>query len=316
VARLNSSDPPQTFRHEALLYRGEDDFVLGTAPFVREGLDRGEPVMVAVVPERIRILRETLGPAGDEVAFVDMEELGRNPARIIPAWRRFLDEHRGAQRVRGIGEPIWAGREPEEVVECQLHEALLDLALEPYPQMHLRCPYDAGALDDGVLHEARCSHATVIEGGDERPSAHHRAGPEGLAPFAAPLPPPRAPARSASFDGETVREARHLARGAARDAGVDGETADGFALAVHEIATNSVVHGGGLGVLRLWSETGRLIAEIRDRGRLEDPLAGRRPPTPTDLGGWGIFLANQLCDLVQLRSGPGGTVVRLSVRVP
>jgi hypothetical protein len=41
------------------------------------------------------------------VKFVDMAKLGRNPARIIPAWQKFVDQHSGYGRpVRGIGEPF------------------------------------------------------------------------------------------------------------------------------------------------------------------------------------------------------------------
>ena len=32
------------------------------------------------------------------------------------------------------------------------------------------------------------------------------------------------------------------------------------------------------------------------------------------MGGRGVWLANQLCDLVQIRSGAAGTVVRLHAR--
>ena len=35
------------FEHEALFYRGEDDFLAGLLPFVREGLDLDEVVIVA-----------------------------------------------------------------------------------------------------------------------------------------------------------------------------------------------------------------------------------------------------------------------------
>ena len=58
-----------------------------------------------------------------------MAEIGANPACIIPAWRDFVDECAEAGRaIRGIGEPIWADRSPAELVECQRHESLLNLA--------------------------------------------------------------------------------------------------------------------------------------------------------------------------------------------
>jgi len=48
-----------------------------------------------------------------------------------------------------------------------------------------------------------------------------------------------------------------------------------------------------------------LICEVHDTGQIADPLAGRRLPSPTAVGGFGLWLVNHLCDLVQVRTGPG-----------
>ena len=53
---------------------------------------------------------------------------------------------------------------------------------------------------------------------------------------------------------------------------------------------------------------------MRDRGRFEDPLAGRRRPSGAQVGGYGLWLANQVCDLVQLRSHEDGSTVRVHMR--
>ena len=87
-----------------------------------------------------------------------------------------------------------------------------------------------------------------------------------------------------------------------------------FVLAVHELASNSIVHGGGIGVVRAWQDDGAAVCEVRDRGRFDDPLAGRRPPRPGQLGGWGLWIANVACDLVQIRTGAEGTTVRVRLR--
>ena len=87
-------------------------------------------------------------------------------------------------------------------------------------------------------------------------------------------------------------------------------------LATHEVATNSIRHGGGEGVLRVWHEDHTVVCEVSDRGRMDRPLAGREKPDLDADGGWGLWLANQLCDLVQLRTltDPAGSVVRLQLR--
>ena len=86
-------------------------------------------------------------------------------------------------------------------------------------------------------------------------------------------------------------------------------------LCVNEIAANSLLHGGGSGVLRVWAEPSTLICEVADSGTIADPLVGRQSPSLERVGGRGLWLANQLCDLVQIRSGAAGTVVRLHVRL-
>jgi anti-sigma regulatory factor (Ser/Thr protein kinase) len=84
-------------------------------------------------------------------------------------------------------------------------------------------------------------------------------------------------------------------------------------LAVNELATNSVSHGGGRGTLQMWQEDESLVCEVRDRGRIEEPLAGRTRPGPDQLSGRGLWLVNHVCDLVQIRTTPDGTVVRVQL---
>ena len=83
-------------------------------------------------------------------------------------------------------------------------------------------------------------------------------------------------------------------------------------LAVDELATNSLRYVGGATV-RSWVDDGTLLFEVEDTGHIADPLAGRELPHARALGGRGLYLVNQLCDLVQLRSSPGRSVVRLHV---
>ena len=105
-----------------------------------------------------------------------------------------------------------------------------------------------------------------------------------------------------------------MARQAAA-AGLEASRCDDLVLAVNEVATNSLRHGGGRGVLRAWRDAGALVCEVRDRGRIDAPLAGRERPVRGQVGGYGMWLANQLCELVQVRSFATGSVVRLHVRL-
>jgi anti-sigma regulatory factor (Ser/Thr protein kinase) len=72
-----------------------------------------------------------------------------------------------------------------------------------------------------------------------------------------------------------------------------------------------VRHAGGRGTLRVWREPDALVCEVRDHGHFDSPLVGRERPEPLLLEGRGLWLVNQVCDLVQIRSSADGTVVRV-----
>ena len=303
--------PHSSYRHEAFLYRGPQEFLTATVAFVEEAVALGQPVMVVLVPERLELLRAALPPDAP-VFWVDMEEIGANPARIIPAWRAFIDEHGGRGKpVRGVGEPIWATRRPAELVECQLHEALLNLAVEPDTPLWLRCPYDVEALSPAVVEEASRSHPALVDASDYRGSLLYGGVDHVAAVFSAALPPPAQPVEDLAFDAGTVGDVRPVVLAHAAAAGLTASRAADVALAVTEAATNSVRHGGGRGALRVWEQDGALLCEVRDTGRIEDPLVGRRMPSLEGDSGRGLWLANQLADLVQVRSGSSGTAVRV-----
>jgi len=300
------------YLHDVLLWSGERDFVTRTAAFVMEGVAAGEPVLVAVPEPRSRALQRHLGRAADEVRFVDMAALGANPACIIDAWSRFAEECR-EQPSRGVGEPLWPGRREAEIAECELHEALLNLAIGVDRPLWLRCPYDAAGLPDRVIQRA-CDVHPFVASTDGGTSVSKRYAGEGLGRegFTTPLPEPATqPVVRRIADGGTMKALRDLVEHAATAAGVEWDRSIDLGLAVHELAVNTITHGGGSGQLRLWSEPAALVCEVSDDGRVQDPLAGRHHPGDEAAQGRGLWMVNQLCDLVQLRSGRHGTQVRI-----
>jgi anti-sigma regulatory factor (Ser/Thr protein kinase) len=305
---------PATFHHEALFYDGDEDFVATCRAFAEEGLDRGEPVLAMVGSRKLALLRETLGERADDVELADMEVIGRNPARIIPAWRRFVSDHASENggRMRGIGEPIWAERAPDELAECQLHESLINLAFAAADSFRLVCPYDTAALPDEVIEEACRSHPVVSERGEARSCGDYRGIDRVAARFSEPLPEPPPDADQMSVTVDDLREARSLVRRRAQSAGI-GERADDLVLAVNEILSNSLHHARHAGVLRIWDEPGGLVCEVRDSGHIHEPLIGREEPAAGQVGGHGVWLVNLVCDLVQVRSSEDGSAVRMKM---
>lgn len=295
-----------------MLYDGDGSYLAGTVPFIRDGLRAGEPIMVAVGAERIELLTEVLGPDADAVCFADMAELGANPARIIPAWHSFLEaEGEPGRAIRGIGEPIWAGRSPAELIECQRHEALLNVAFARTSAFRLLCPYDTEALDEAVIDEARRSHPCIVHAGTEHSSEAFLGLAAIETPFDVPLPEVPPDALERRFDREALPALRGEVAAFGAGAGLSADEASDLALAANEVATNSVRYAGGGGLVRLWRVDHGVVCEVSDDGRIETALAGRIPPPSGQIGGWGLWLANQLCDLVQVRTFPGGSVVRV-----
>jgi anti-sigma regulatory factor (Ser/Thr protein kinase) len=310
TASVSQQDP--AFVHEAFLYRGSDEFLRGMLEFIRAGIEAGEPVFVVLNAEKIARLQEALGEDADGVLFADMAEVGSNPARIIAAWHDFVDEHgAGGTPVRGIGEPIWAGRSDSELAECHRHESLLNLAFADTPSFRLLCPYDVTALDPAVVEEAARTHPFVSDVESLRESTSYRGLEAISAPFAEALSEPPEPAKAIAFDSDSLGHVRELVAGRAAEAGLSPDRTDALVLAVNEIATNSIRHGGGSGVIRTWDEGSFLLFQVEDAGRIDAPLAGRRQPVLDQPGGRGLWLANQLCDLVQVRTFEDGNVVRI-----
>ncbi|HEX2039720.1 MAG TPA: sensor histidine kinase [Acidimicrobiales bacterium] len=316
IARVASEPRADAFRHEALLYAGIDEFLEGTLAFIRGGVEAGEPMLVVVDDHKIAALRAELGSDAEAVCFADMADVGHNPARIIPAWHDFVGRHVATGRpLRGIGEPIGPRRGPDELVECQRHESLLNLAFADASAFWLLCPYDTEAMDDSVIEEARCSHPYV---GERRPGGERSAACRDLhaiaAPFDVPLAEPVVEPASLPFGGGPLGPVRAFVARQAESAGLGATQTSDLVLAANEVATNSLCHGGGDGILRMWRQGDTLVCEVRDGGFIDDPLAGRRRPATYRDGGRGLWLANQLCDLVQIRSNSSGTVVRMHMR--
>jgi anti-sigma regulatory factor (Ser/Thr protein kinase) len=124
-----------------------------------------------------------------------------------------------------------------------------------------------------------------------------------------PLPPLKA--RRLEFGLDDLHDLRALVTSAAADAGLSPRRASDLAVAASELAANSILHGGGLGLVTVWEEDGAVLVEVADAGTILDPEVGQVRPDPAAEDGRGLYIANQLCDKVAIDSGPTGTRVRL-----
>lgn len=313
-ATQTESHTPRGLHHAVLFYRSDAEFRAAVAAFAHEGMAAGEPVLVAAAGPRLDGLRAGLDGADDAVTFVDAMGVGANPARLIPAYRQFIGAHPG-RRLRLTGELMWPERTAGEVAEVARHEALVNLAFPGAP-ISIRCLYDARAVDDAVRADVERAHPVLIRDGAEH-ACEQYAGP-GLFPSCdQPLPAPSAAVTRLGLDDVNDLHAvrRHVRDHAARSGLPDARIGD-LVLAVNELVTNTFVHGGGRGVLRVWHDdiSGTVTCEVAGPGRIIDPLAGRHCVPASAEGGHGLWLVNHLCDLVQLRSHTTGTTIRVHMR--
>ncbi len=294
--------------HAALFYRGQDDYLAAVVDFVRAALDRGEPVLVEVPAARLDLLRSALAADPDRVAFADMGRVGRNPARIIPQVRALVDPHPG-EAVCYLAEPAWPSRPDRELREAARHEALLNMAFADVP-LTILCLYDVSGLPAEVLRDAERTHPSLVRQGRTAPSTGylgpHRVPPRCEQPLT--RPPPWARRRHYTTDLHSVRD---LVASYAAGAGMASERTPELVLAVSEVAANTLRHTTAGGTVQIWHTGGEVVCQIEDSGRIADPLAGRVRPAADQPGGHGLWLVNQVCDLVEVRTGETGTTVRL-----
>ena len=300
------------FEHAAVFYHSTAEYLDAVLGFVAAGLERADPVLVAVPGPKVGLLREQLGEQASRVSFADMTVIGANPAWIIPRLAAFADAHRGGP-VRYVGEPIWEARTAAELSEATRHEALVNLAFAG-TAVSLLCPYDRTRLAPGVIANAERTHPVLIRHG--HPSASRAYSSPGLVPADCDGPLTRPPSRAASLAyRDDLAQVRAFAARQARRAGLPADRARDLVIAVSELAANTWRHTEAGGTLHVWAADGELLCQIHDSGCISDQLAGRRRPAPDGAGGSGLWVVHQLCDLVELRTTRTGVTIRLHFRL-
>ncbi|MFC8448754.1 anti-sigma factor RsbA family regulatory protein [Kitasatospora sp. NPDC057223] len=309
TAGTDGSD--SAFRHELYPYDGDAQFLTGAMSFIQDAHAGSELVLVSVAEPKERMLRTELEgtDAAAGVSFLDVAALGRNPGRLIPAWRDWLAKHAAeGHSIRGISESPWSDRSAAESGELHYHEWLLNLAFTQSPAWWLLCPYDTAALEPTVLEAAGRCHPLLLNEGAHGPNSAFVDEPYAFAELTSPCDP----YEELSYQQGGLAAVRAKITACATEHGLDGARLRELLTAASEVAANSIKYGGGRGTLRTWVEGRDLICEFHDSGHIEDPLVGRTRPTIDQVGGRGLWLVQQLCDLVQIRSTPeAGTTIRL-----
>ncbi|QSB17489.1 sensor histidine kinase [Natronosporangium hydrolyticum] len=302
----------ESFVHEAFFYRGRDEFLAATVPFIEKGLAQDEPVLAATQPANLSRLRAALGTTVSQLHLVDLVRAGRNPGRILPAvLLAFVHAHAG-RRVWMISEATWPGRSDLEYPACVQHEALANVAAAETEAI-MRCPYDAESLPPTAITDAERTHPVVFSPEGSHPSTQY-ADPFTVAeecnlPLSAP------PADAVTFPVAIAQLAglRQFVAEQGEKAGLPAARIADAIIAANELASNTLDHDGGPGTLACWTEADHLVCQLDDHGHIGDPLAGRLPPGAEALAGRGLYVVNQLCDLVRIHTRPGRTTIRVLI---
>jgi transcriptional regulator with XRE-family HTH domain len=166
---------PPPFRHSALMYRSEAEFVHAAAPFVTEGIERSECVIVITAERQANLLQDALGDAARTVQFKDASDWYRSPSAALNAYRRLLKEQieRGAHWIRIVGEAMWAGEPEAEAETWMRYESLVNLAFASAPAS-IMCVYDARSAPTNVLADAGRTHPELVHAIQCDPSPDYR----------------------------------------------------------------------------------------------------------------------------------------------
>ncbi|MCZ2828759.1 sensor histidine kinase [Modestobacter sp. VKM Ac-2986] len=302
--------------HELLVHDSPEELLAVAVPFLRAGLEAGESAVIATGDASGALLREALGD-DERVVVIPRSEVYRiRTPTALTAVRRLVDQQltAGSTRVRVLGETDF-GRTPRDWLEWQRYEAVVNEAFRPLPLWGL-CAYDTTVLPDELITTGLQTHPFVhtATGRQVNPDFVEPAG------FLRSLPVPDEPLEGTAplLRVDDVREFSGLRRAVARvlaDLGGDPDLLEDLHLAIDEMSSNAVRHGGPPVTLRLWAGADRVVCRISDGGTgMDSPFAGYGPAHGEDLsrGGMGLWLARQLCDHVDVIDEGAGLTVRLT----
>ncbi|GAA3232756.1 sensor histidine kinase [Actinocorallia longicatena] len=307
-----------SFGHFALPYEDDAQFFGTALPFLAEGAARGDTMFAVTSPRKRELLAAELG---DAVQMLDQAVFYEHPMRIIAKvlgqWEEGAAEGRG---LRILGEPHWAEWGRLEILEWQRLEALVNLVFAGTDASFM-CPYDLENLPLEILEAARRTHPVSAHGRFRRENPGYLE-PETFSAMCDRIPLAPAPESSTAMPvfSPDMRDLRALVAVHARQYGLSGGSLHQLLVAVTEVATNALRHGTPPIVLRLWPDGDELVCEVADEGHWEPEESagpGLVPPNPAKTGEnprLGLWAVRMLCDIVQVRTGPTGT--RIRIRTP
>ncbi len=297
--------PAGVMRHNAFIYSSASEYVSFALAFAREGLEAGDAVILANTRPRLATMREALGEDASRVTLLDVNQIYTRPTRAIAAYFGALSQHLSvASSVRAIGE-IQLGP-PEDWRRWMAYEAASNLSYCHLPAWVV-CTYDTDVLPDPILESVWRTHTAVwSENWQASPSFED---PRELVRELTPAAEPLGGLVTLPWTDD-VEHLREMVGRALAAANTPAERALEMLLAVTEIATNAMIHGGGIAAVRTCQVAGRFVCEVVDYGAgFDDPAAGYI--VPRESIGTGLWVARQLLWRLEFFHAPDGFTARL-----
>jgi MEDS: MEthanogen/methylotroph, DcmR Sensory domain len=328
---MNTDAARTAFEHGACIYENDEQYLETVVPFLAEGLAFGEPVLAVTTPANLELIGAALGKGAGEVDYAESAFFGRRPPQRVAAFYRYWRTHAAARdranpdsgedreipgaapRVRILAEPVWAGRSAREIAAWTRMESALNVALAA-TSISMICPYDARTLGSDIVADALCTHPVLITGERSDRSAQY-VDPAVFARShdAGPLADPPADAAAFAFNGD-LRALRRFIADRAAEYEVEGDRAEMLVLAVSEVGAYLKRQPPGGAVVRTWEQPGAAVCDFRQPGgSIDDPFLGLRPAELEPGAGDGLWLTNQICDWMEIRSGADGCAIQLQV---
>lgn len=304
--------------HETSFYESDDELLDVVVPFLRDGVEAGEPTVVAFGEANEQLVRRAM-PSVEGLQFLAASDRYARPAATIAAHRRMLAGMvaDGADQIRIVGDVPHPGT-GAPWHQWARYEAAANVAFDEFPLWGL-CPYDVRTTPEEVLADVRRTHPLVADGAGHHHNHDYVDPLEVLVDLAPPAADPlQADPPELVLLGADPGQARRAASLAAARAGIaDREIAD-FVTAVSEVVTNAIEHGAAPVSVRCWVGDGRIVLCVDDAGPgPTDPFVGLMPTlADPGTGGLGLWIAHQLCTDVAVMATAGGCSVRLVAGSP
>jgi len=159
--------------HHAAPYGSDEAFIAAVVPFVRQGVDRRESVLVVTSDDNVALLRGELGDAAGDVSFRGAAEWYGSPLFAVAAYRSYTNDRieAGAVWIRIVGEPVRMPTREGDAEVWGTYESMFNLIFATAP-LTVMCPYDERMCNASVLDVVEQTHPFLVHDGE--PQANDR----------------------------------------------------------------------------------------------------------------------------------------------